>query len=303
MGVPTATTSGAEPSAVELRRWRRRLSERLEVVRDLPWRDTRDPWAILVAELMLQQTQVARVIPSWERFISAMPDPATCAAAGRAEVLRAWEGLGYHRRAVALHAAASAITEEHGGQVPGELGTLLALPGIGPYTARAVLAFAFEQDVAVVDTNVARVLSRAVAGRPLRAKQVQELADSLVPPGGGWRHNQALLDLGALHCRARARCSGCTLRRSCAWTRAGQPEPDPALTTAGTSRAQSRFEGSDRQLRGRVLAALRPAQPPEAWLDELRVSFGSDRVQAAIAALLAEGLIERDGSELVLAGS
>ncbi|MFT5224024.1 MAG: A/G-specific adenine glycosylase, partial [Glaciecola sp.] len=161
--------------------------------RDLPWRRVRDPWAILVSELMLQQTQVARVIPKWHAFLASFPDPAACAAAPPGAVISAWQGLGYNRRARNLHATAEAIVENHDGRVPDTLEGLLALPGIGPYTARAVLAFAFEQDVAVVDTNAARFLARGVAGRRLAPREAQDLADSLVAPGTGWAHNQGVL--------------------------------------------------------------------------------------------------------------
>lgn len=270
------------------------------VERDLPWRSTRDPWEILVAELMLQQTQVRRVIPSWQLFLETMGTPAACASAGRSAVLRAWEGLGYHRRAVALHQAAVQIVERYGGEVPDELEALHSLPGVGPYTARAVLAFAFEADVAVVDTNVARILSRAVAGRPLTARESQALADRLVTPGRAWAHNQAMLDLGATTCAATPRCAACPLRRSCAWRRRGLEAPDPASTTAGTSRPQARFEGSDRQLRGRILAALRGSEPEASWRPEAQERFGTDRVASAVAALEAEGLARRGRSGLTL---
>jgi endonuclease III len=157
------------------------------VRRDLPWRRTRDPWAVLVAELMLQQTQVARVIDRYPAFLVRFPTPAAMATAPLADVLDAWAGLGYYRRARDLHRAARAIVDEHGGVLPDTLDALRALPGIGPYTARAVLAFAHERDVGVVDTNAARVLARAVAGAPMTASAVQRLADALVPAGDGWR--------------------------------------------------------------------------------------------------------------------
>ncbi|HYN34228.1 MAG TPA: A/G-specific adenine glycosylase, partial [Ilumatobacteraceae bacterium] len=126
-------------------------------LRDLPWRRERDPWRILAAEVMLQQTQAPRVIPKWTAFLDAFPTPSACAEASLADVLRLWQGLGYPRRARNLHAAAAAVVERHDGRLPDDLDALLALPGIGPYTARAVLAFAFERDVAVVDTNIARI--------------------------------------------------------------------------------------------------------------------------------------------------
>jgi A/G-specific adenine glycosylase len=150
--------------------------------RDLPWRRTRDPWAVLVSEVMLQQTQVDRVVPRWHRFLARFPSAAACADAGVGPVVEEWAGLGYNRRAVSLHRCAVAVTAQHGGELPADLAGLLALPGIGPYTARAVLAFAFEADVAVVDTNVGRILART-SGRTLSAVEAQALADDLVPLG------------------------------------------------------------------------------------------------------------------------
>ena len=297
----TLTTSGTDLDAAALGRWRRRLADRLVVERDLPWRETRDPWAILVAEAMLQQTQVSRVLPAWCAFLDEMPTPSACADAGRAAVIRRWEGLGYHRRAVALHSCAVTIGEQHDGKVPDELDSLCALPGVGPYTARAVLAFAFERDVAVVDTNVARILSRAVAGAPLTARRSQEVADALVAKGNGWRHNQALLDLGALHCRPTPKCDGCVLLRSCVWARAGRPEPDPARTTAGTSRPQPKFEGSDRQLRGQLLAAARNGLRAASTKRELSLRFDSKRVELALRGLQEDGLVRVVNGQLSLA--
>ena len=298
---PTATTSGVEFTPATLRRWRERFRDRLEVTRDLPWRHTRDPWAIYVAEAMLQQTQVARVIPAWNAFLADWPTPRVCAQASRADVIRRWEGLGYHRRAVALHAAAQVMVEVHQGAVPATLNELLALPGVGPYSARAILAFAFEQDVAVVDTNVARVLSRAVAGRPMTTKETQALADAVMSPGRGWAQNQALLDLGAEHCTARPSCAECVLRRSCSWARSGFRDADPARKTAGTSRPQSRFRGSDRELRGRLLAAARQEQTRREWEPELESIFGAERITKCLDALVAEGLLATRGDEVVLA--
>ena len=223
--------------------------------RDLPWRDTRDPWAVLVSEVMLQQTQVARVAPRWQAFLERFPTPAACAAARVGEVMALWSGLGYNRRAVALRAAAVACVLRHGGRVPATRAELLALPGVGPYTARAVLAFAFEQDVGVVDVNAARVLARAVAGRPLTAREAQELADRCVPRGAGWAWNQAMLDLGATLCtKAAPACGACPVAGACAWRANGGP--DPSIGSAGGGARQTRFAGSDRQGRGRLVAAL-----------------------------------------------
>ena len=282
----------------------RRLVEALHAwgersLRDLPWRRTRDPWAVLVSEAMLQQTQVARVIDRYAPFLERFPDPAAMAAAPLADVLDAWAGLGYYRRARDLHRAAGAIVERHRGRVPDTLVDLMALPGIGAYTARAVLALAYEQDHGVVDTNVARVLARAVTGAPMTASVVQRLADGIVPLGTGWLHNQTLLDLGATVCTARApRCSDCPLESGCAWRAAGgggeDGPPDPALTTAGTSRPQARFEGSDRQGRGRILAALRDGRDGVAHdvLDAITGWSDDARSRRVADALVADGLAE-----------
>ena len=260
--------------------------------RDLPWRRTRDPWAVLVSELMLQQTQVARVVPKYQSFMDRFPTAAAAAAAPVADVVRAWAGLGYNRRAVNLHRAATAIVDQHGGTVPNVLAELLALPGIGPYTARAVLAFAFEVDIGVVEVNSARLLARAVAGRPLSPPQAQSLADDLVPAGQGWAWNQAMLDLGATICsKAAPHCPACPLRPVCAWTAADQPAPDPAIGSAGCGGTQSAFDGSDREGRGRLVGALRAA--PVA-LTELAAATGwpmePDRAQRVAAGLVADGL-------------
>jgi A/G-specific adenine glycosylase len=222
-------------------------------LRDLPWRDTRDPWAVLVSEVMLQQTQVARVIPRWHAFLDRFPTPGACAAAPLADVLREWQGLGYPRRARNLHATARRVTEL--GDFPRELDGLLALPGIGPYTARALMAFAFELDAAVVDTNIARVYAR-VAGERLTPGRVQRLADAACPSGDAWVWNQCLMDLGAVVCRPRRpTCDECPVRRTCLW-RGSETTPDPAVGSSGVSTTQARFEGSDRQARGRLMKAL-----------------------------------------------
>src|SRR4051794_37446980 len=191
--------------------------------RDLPWRRTRDPWAVLVSEAMLQQTQVPRVVPKYRAFMEQFPTAAATAAVPVAEVVRAWAGLGYNRRAVGLHRAAVAVVDRHGGVVPGSLTQLLALPGVGPYTARAVLAFAYETDVGVVEVNTARVLARAVAGHALGGVEAQALADRMVPPGRGWAWNQAMVDLGATVCtRSAPSCERCPLRPYCRWALAGR---------------------------------------------------------------------------------
>lgn len=230
-------------------------------LRDLPWRRERDPWRILVAEVMLQQTQVGRVIPKRAAFLDAFPTPAACAAAALADVLRLWQGLGYPRRAKHLHDAARLVVERHGGTMPDDLDALLALPGVGAYTARAVLAFAFEHDVGVVDTNIARLIAR-VGGERLGAVQAQRVADAAVPAGHGWCWNQTLMDLGATVCRPTPDCAVCPLASVCTWHRAGSPEPDPSVGSAGVSRRQAPYGGSRRQARGDVLRAVHDGPRP-----------------------------------------
>jgi A/G-specific adenine glycosylase len=218
----------------------------------LPWRDTRDPWHVLVSEVMLQQTGVSRAMPKWSVFISEFPTALDCSQAPLGDVLRLWQGLGYPRRAKNLQAAAKVVVDQHGGVVPNTLEDLLALPGVGPYTARAVLAFAFEVDAAVVDTNIARVLAR-FHGRTLKARDAQKLADDWVPQGEAWLWNQALMDLGATICRPQPMCDECPLSEKCSWRGNGA---DPSVGSAGVSVAQAKFAGSDRQARGRLMKQL-----------------------------------------------
>jgi A/G-specific adenine glycosylase len=270
--------------------------------RDLPWRRTRDPWAVLVSELMLQQTQVPRVVPRYEAFLARFPTPAACAAAPAGEVVRAWQGLGYNRRALNLHRAAGAVVDRHGGTMPGGLDALLALPGVGPYTARAVLVFAHEQDVGLVDTNAGRVLARAVAGRPLGRAEAQGIADAAVPAGRAWAWGQAVFDLGARVCvRRQPRCGDCPVVHACAWALAGWPAPDPALGSAGVSGGQAAFAGSDRQGRGRLVDALRGGPVP--W-PEVPAAMGwpadPGRAARVAATLVADGLAVDDGAALCL---
>lgn len=264
---------------------------------DLPWRTTRDPWAVLVSETLAQQTQLSRVIPAYHRFLESYPDPSACALAPLGDVLIAWEGMGFNRRARNLHRAAAMVVADHGGAVPDDLDALLALPGVGRYTARAILAFAFERDVGMIDTNAGRILSRAVSGSRLKPAAAQALVDAMVPSGRGWSFGQALLDLGATVCTTRAPdCPACPLRRRCIWLRDGCPDPDPANGSAGVSVAQSRFAGSDRQGRGRLVAALRRGPVP---LDALATAAGwpdnAARAERIADGLVAEGLAVRDG--------
>jgi A/G-specific adenine glycosylase len=259
--------------------------------RDLPWRHTRDPWAILVSEVMCQQTQAERVIPKWAAFLEAWPTPNACAAASLGDVLRLWQGLGFPRRAKQLHACAAVLAENEA--FPRTLPDLLRLPGVGPYTARAVLAFAFEADVAVVDTNTARVLARW-NNKTLNRAEVQASADEELPIGNGWAWNQALLDFGSIVCtRTNPRCSVCCVNDLCVY---GQSDAsiDPAIGTAGVSVPQSRFGGSDRQLRGRLIKlAASSGFAPVGAASAVGVADQSERVDRLIEQLVSEGLLQR----------
>jgi A/G-specific adenine glycosylase len=240
---------------------------------------------VLVSEAMLQQTQVARVVPRYHAFLEQFPTVSACAAAPAGDVVRAWSGLGFNRRAVNLHRSAVAVVERFAGRIPDRLEDLLTLPGIGPYTARAVLAFAFERDVGVLDVNGLRVLARAFGHTD------QAFADSLVPPGRAWEWNQAVLDLGATVCTARSpRCAACPLAARCDWARAGRPEPDPGARRT----SQGPFAGSDREGRGRLVAALRRGPVP---FDEVPSTAGwpADPIRAH---RVAGGLVD-DGLAVV----
>jgi A/G-specific adenine glycosylase len=270
-------------------------------LRDLPWRRTRDPWAVLVSEVMAQSTGVDRVVPYYHSFLERFPDPEACAGAGPGEVVRVWAGLGYNRRAINLHRCATRLVVAHDGRVPANLHELLALPGVGPYTARAVLAFAFEKPVGVLDTNVGRVLARW-ADRSLGRAEAQALADSLVPPGRAWDWNQAVMELGATVCqRQRPVCAACPVRGGCGWYGTGLATPDPADGSAGVGQPQSRFQGSDRQGRGRLVDALRrgPVSVRElpqvmGWPDDPR------RAVRVAGGIVADGLAIQHGDVLHL---
>ncbi|UNX54473.1 A/G-specific adenine glycosylase [Georgenia sp. TF02-10] len=277
--------------------------------RDLPWRRPgTSPWAVLVSEVMLQQTPVARVLPVWQEWVRRWPTPAAQAAARPAEVLRVWDRLGYPRRALRLLECATAIVARHGGQVPAAEEELRALPGVGAYTAAAVAAFAHGRRTAVLDTNVRRVLARAVAGQALppphlgRAEQARATACLPASAGAAVTWNVGLMELGALVCLARTpRCATCPLRARCAWLAAGRP----ADAHADRRRPQP-FAGTDRQARGRILAHLRE-RPDGTWTpaaDLLRAAAGAGdgdggpadlvdptRPARALAGLLADGLV------------
>jgi A/G-specific adenine glycosylase len=232
--------------------------------RDLPWREPgASPWAVLVSEFMLQQTPVARVLPVYAEWLQAWPDPASLAAASVGDAVRAWGRLGYPRRALRLHACATELVARFGGAVPQDVAALQSLPGVGAYTARAVAAFAFGQRQPVVDTNVRRVVARAIgargeAGPPATVRDLAAVA-ALLPaqPARAARFSAALMELGALLCTARApRCAQCPIAACCAWQLAGSPAYDGAR-----ARPQG-YAGSDRQVRGLLLAVLRDASEP-----------------------------------------
>ena len=263
-----------------------------EHARDLPWRrEGFSAWGTLVSELMLQQTQVARVVPILEEWLRRWPTPAALAAAPQSEVLRAWGRLGYPRRALALHACAAAITEQHDGEVPSDVPALLALPGVGDYTARAIAVFAHGERHPVVDTNVRRVIARAVEGvarpgAPNARRDLPAMA-ALLPPGGEEQRlfNAGMMEIGAVVCTSRTpRCGECPLATSCAWLAAGRPEHDGPPV-----RRQARFEGSDRQARGRVMRELRASDVPVTDSQLSRV-LPEEAVRVRILAAL-----ERDG--------
>ncbi len=222
-------------------------------LRDLPWRATRDPWAVLVSEVMLQQTQVSRVEPKYLEFMKRWGTPQALVNSKFSDLLKFWQGLGYPRRARNLYDTATQIVEFHDGKVPHALEQLLLLPGVGPYTARAVMVFAFEARVGVLDTNVGRLLARW-SGHPLQAKKAQQIADELVDPVEPWLWNQGLFDLAALRCtKQNPQCDGCPIQERCSWHGVGD---DPAVGSAGVTTKQQRFQGGDRQARGRLLKTL-----------------------------------------------
>lgn len=241
--------------------------------RDLPWRRTSDPYAILVSEVMLQQTQVARVVPRYEAWLARFPDAAALAAAPRAEVLGEWVGLGYNARALRLQAACALVARDGW---PTSARGLRALPGVGPYTAAAVASFAFGEVVAAVDVNVARVAARLGAGTP----------EELLPPEAAHDWNQAMMELGATVCRARsAACDACPLVASCA--SAG------TVVAAPRGPARPRFEETNRFVRGRIVAALAAGKP-------LPADIAPERIDSAVAGLLRDGLVVREGEGLSL---
>jgi A/G-specific adenine glycosylase len=262
--------------------------------RDLPWRRPGfTAWGTLVSEIMLQQTPVARVIPRLTEWLERWPTPADLAAASPGDAVRAWARLGYPRRALNLHAAAVAITENHGGIVPEDVDELLALPGIGEYTARAVAVFAYGHRHPVVDTNVRRVLARAIGGmgEPGPASVRRDLAamEAQLPTDlpAARLTNAAIMELGALVCTARTPlCDECPIAAACAWRAAGYP------AFSGARRpAQKRYEGSDRQVRGLILAELRASEIPVTPSEIEQVWTDVAQRERALAGLIADGLV------------
>jgi A/G-specific adenine glycosylase len=249
--------------------------------RDLPWRKTRDPYAILVAEVMLQQTQVERVVPKYHAWLDRFPTLGDLATASRADAIRAWQGLGYNRRAVVLHEIACQAVAEFGGELPNSVDGLLKLNGVGRYTAGAVACFAYEQPVSMVDTNVRRVLSRVFGVEPAR---VESMAHSVIPTAAAWSWGQALMDLGATLCRAsQPRCLVCPLLQEC-----GGPRPH-----AKRRAAAGEFRSSNRYFRGRILDELRRL-PPGARLSRSSLEEQLDGRTDLVDALAADGLVTID---------
>ena len=259
--------------------------------RDLPWRRDASPWAVMVSACMLQQTPVSRVLPVYEAWVERWPTPAALAAESPGEAVRAWGRLGYPRRALRLHAAATAIVERHGGEVPDSLDELLALPGVGAYTAAAVSSFAFGRREAVLDTNVRRVFARVVGGEQFPSATVttaeRDLAGALLPIRDAHRWAAATMELGALVCTARSpRCDECPVADLCRWRAAGYPAYD------GPARRGQAWHGTDRQCRGRLMAVLRdaPGPVPKSALD--LVWADAQQRERALDGLVADGLVE-----------
>ena len=271
--------------------------------RDLPWRAPGfGAWGVLVSEIMLQQTQVSRVIPRLEQWLRRWPTPSALAAEPPAEAVRAWDRLGYPRRALALHAAATAIADEHDDVVPDDVDALLALPGIGDYTARAVAVFAYGRRHPVVDTNTRRVIARAIRGEgepgPPSTRRDLLAMEALLPADVAESTvvNAGMMELGQTVCTARSpRCEACPIAAACAWRAADYPEYAGARAPR-----QARFEGSDRQVRGRIMAELRAADVPVARAELAGADPDPARVDRVIAGLVKDGLAVQDGTGIRL---
>ncbi len=270
-----------------------------EHARDLPWRRPEvSAWSVLVSELMLQQTPVARVLPVHEQWLARWPTPAALAAESSGEAVRAWGRLGYPRRALRLHAAALAIVERYAGEVPSSYDDLLSLPGVGDYTAAAVASFAFGQRHVVLDTNVRRVLARAIGAGEFPSAAVtraeRDLATALLPDdeatAATWA--VAVMELGALVCTAaRPRCTACPVQDQCAWRLAGHPAYD------GPPRKAQTWAGTDRQCRGRLLAVLRESDGPVGPSALEGAWAAAEQRERCLQSLLADGLVVRATEE------
>ncbi|PUA82726.1 A/G-specific adenine glycosylase [Nocardioides currus] len=268
-----------------------------EHARDLPWRSaTASAWSVMVSEFMLQQTPVARVLPVHAAWMERWPTPADLAAESTGEAVRMWGRLGYPRRALRLHAAATAIVEQHGGEVPAAYGDLLALPGIGDYTAAAIASFAFGRRHVVLDTNVRRVFARAVVGTEFPPASVtraeRDIATDLLPSDDAiaatWA--VAVMELGALVCTARdPRCDACPIAERCAWLAAGRPAHD------GPPRRGQAWDGTDRQCRGRIMAVLRDADGAVHRSSIEAVWPDAEQRERCLAALVADRLVVAAG--------
>lgn len=264
-----------------------------EHARQLPWRDpSASPWSVMVSEFMLQQTPVARVLPVHTTWLERWPTPAALAAEPSGEAVRAWGRLGYPRRALRLHAAAVAIVELHAGRVPDRYDDLLALPGVGDYTAAAIATFAHGRRHVVLDTNVRRVLARTLAGtehpRPSVTRAERDLAASVLPadPATAATWSVAVMELGALVCTAAAPgCDRCPVTDRCAWVAAGRPAYD------GPTRRTQTWAGTDRQCRGRLMAVLRDRHGPVHRTELEAVWPAGAQRDRAVAGLLADGLM------------
>jgi A/G-specific adenine glycosylase len=262
--------------------------------RDLPWRRPDvTPWAIVVSEFMLQQTPVARVEPVWRAWLRRWPTPAELAAEPVGEAVRAWGRLGYPRRALRLHSAATAIVERHDGGVPDDVAALRALPGVGAYTAAAIAAFAFGRRVEVLDTNVRRVYARVFDSRAdaTGSPTVSERTDAIarLPEVAAASYSVAVMELGAVVCRARApRCADCPVASQCRWLAAGCPP-------AAVRRPTQLYDGTDRQARGRLLALVRDSAHPVPSVELAAVWQDAAQRARALDGLVADGLVERVG--------
>ncbi len=285
----------SHPLAPDLPTLHRRLNDWYAVqARALPWRLRHTTaWGIFLSEVMAQQTPVARVEPVWHEWLARWPTPADLAAAAPGEAVRAWGRLGYPRRALRLHEAARAMVDRHGGQVPATVEELLALPGVGGYTAAAVACFAFGIPTPVVDTNVRRVLVRVLTGEASAAASLtraeRDLAAAAMPPGSDdanvW--NVAAMELGALVCTARRpRCGDCPVADLCAWNLAGRP------AYAGPPRRGQAWHGTDRQARGALLAALRGSAEPVTATEVERAWPDEPQRRRCLDSLVADGLVE-----------